>query len=79
MSRVPPLPLPTPSEVEDWRWIDEHMTDLVHRYPDQWVAVQNGVVLAAGAAMDEVARAAETKCQSYDIVLEFIHSGTRIF
>jgi hypothetical protein len=78
MGRSTDLPLPSRCEVEDWRWVDEHMSDLIRQYPDQWVAVHGGRVLAAGPDLGDVAAAARQRCESDDIVFELIHSGSLV-
>ncbi len=78
MSNSTSLPLPSKSEIDDWRWVDEHMPELVRRYPDKWIAVHGGSVLAAGADLGDVAATAKRQCDSDDLVFEFIHSGALV-
>jgi hypothetical protein len=73
------IPLPTGQHVANCRWICDHIDDLVEQYPDQWIAVHEGRVLAAGRDLGEVAAAARAKSHADDIVFDFVNSGSMIF
>lgn len=50
---TPPPPVPA-SYVADEQWVDQHMVDLVGRYPDEWIGVVNGRVAAHGKSSAQV-------------------------
>ena len=73
-----PVPPPIPRHYfEGSEWIGEHMAELRRQYPDQWVAVYNGEVIAAGTNLGEVERVAHAKTGERDIAIELIESGVR--
>ncbi len=39
---------------DDMKWGREHRSDLLHRYPDQWVAIVDKIVVAAGMDLRKV-------------------------
>lgn len=56
-----------------------HLDQLVQQYRDQWIAVENGTVLAAGHDLRTVTDASRALSSSPDIAYEFIASGSMIF
>ena len=49
------LPSPGPREYwEDSKWASEHFTEIVKEYPNQWVAIADKKVVAAGRTIAEV-------------------------
>lgn len=57
-----PKPPPIPKRYfEDEKWLFEHENELAEKYPDQWVAVVNKEVVAAGKNLAEVERVAREK------------------
>ena len=49
--------LPSPEEwaqsQRDWEWFHENKDSLLRQYPEQWVAILNGRVIAHHATLDE--------------------------
>jgi len=73
------IPLPTAAYLENCRWIQTHFPQLAREHRDQWVAVDQGRVLAAGANLRDVTLAAEQQRASPDVAYEFIASSSMIF
>ena len=61
------------------RWVDEHSIDLQRRYPDKWVAVFEGAVVAAGTDLGEVRNVAKEKTGQTAIYVEFIEGKPRFY
>lgn len=55
----PPLPPLPPNYLTDRQWVQDHSTELVNQYPDQWVAVLNGSVIASGQSRGQSIEAAQ--------------------
>jgi hypothetical protein len=49
------------SYLEDEKWADEHMGELIEKYTNQWVAVVNQEVVCVGKNLAEVQRVARQK------------------
>lgn len=57
-----PKPQPLSKEyLEDEKWADEHMSELLEKYPNQWVAVVNKEVVCVGKNLAEVEEVARQK------------------
>ncbi len=53
------LPSPGPTEYwEDSKWVNEHAAEISRQYPNQWVAVVDKAVIAAGRDGAEVEKMA---------------------
>lgn len=76
-----PIPPPTPKHYyEGHKWISEHMRELKEKHPDQWVAVFNGEVLAAGKDAGEVMRVAKEKTGGErDIAIRLVEATRRFY
>lgn len=61
------------------KWGREHRSDLQSKYPDQWVAIVGGVVVAAGIDLSKVEEEARWKTQKNLIPTLFIDSGAYIY
>jgi hypothetical protein len=72
-------PSPSPQYWIDRRWIHDHYARLVADYPNEWIAVHLGQVLAAGPDLGIVEDAARSVCTRADIVFQFIDDGSLIF
>jgi hypothetical protein len=60
MSAAIPTPPPlSESYVRDRKWLQENLASLVNKYPDQWIAVLGGRVVAAARGLGEVESAVE--------------------
>ena len=79
MSTNLPIPLPSAEYLANSRWIQDHLDELVRQYPDQWIAVAGGQVLAAGPDLGQVRRQARQKCSSPEVACEFLAGVTMIF
>ncbi len=78
MSANTTIPLPTAGNSANCRWIQEEWAQLLRDYPDQWVAVDRGRVLAAGRNLSQVADEAERAGASPDVVHQFVAGATMI-
>lgn len=73
-----PLPPAIPRRhFEDTDWIAAHLPELRRSYPDQWVAVYRGEVIAAGKDLAEVERVAHERTNERDIAIELVQSDIR--
>lgn len=73
-------PAPPPEQYWlDRRWIHEHYAQLVADYPNQWIAVHAGRVIASGLDLGQVEDAATTIGDSGTFVFQFIDDGSLIF
>jgi len=64
--------------LRDRQWVSEHMHELIGKYPNEWIAVHNGEVIAQGKkAFDVWHRADELGLgQPY---LRFIERGIHVY
>ena len=75
-----PKPSPTPARYyEDQRWTADHWMELVERYPDRWIAVFDGEVIAAGKDGEQVMREAREKTGERDIVLRLVETTRKFY
>jgi hypothetical protein len=75
-----PKPPPTPKHYyEDQKWISEHMRELREQYLNQWIAVFNGEVIAAGRVLAEVERVAHEKTGERDIATRLIEPELKFY
>ncbi len=75
-----PKPPPIPKRYfEDERWISEHMRELREQYLNQWVAVFNGEVIAAGKVLAEVESMAHEKTGERDIATRLIEPEFKFY
>ncbi len=68
--------------LEDEKWINDHYTDLRRRYPDQWIAVLKGEVVAAGKDLGLVEREGQRRAREVNeeqSVYSFVEAGIRIY
>lgn len=63
---------------EDKRWVYQNYTELTERYPDQWVAIVDKKVIAAGD-LGEVKEKATRKIKRGDIVFMFIEGAPHVY
>jgi hypothetical protein len=78
MSTNTTIPLPTAGNTANCHWIQTEWSQLLRDYPDQWVAVDQGRVLAAGRNLSQVADQAEHSGASPDVVHQFVAGATMI-
>jgi len=79
MSVTQTLPRPTPAYLQNSEWIFDHIDELTHQYPNQWVGAYGGRVLAAGHGLGEVVQTAERLAPGHDIAYHFVDDGTLIY
>jgi len=73
------LPLPSHQYLENRRWIRENIESLVRNHANQWIAVHEGKVLAAGPDAGEIREKVLRMTSDEDVVYQFIDDGTLIF
>jgi hypothetical protein len=78
MSTNADIPLPSPAYLANDSWIEAHLDRLARDYPEQWVAVDRGRVLAAGPDLGRVTEEANRAGASPDAAFEFIASASMI-
>ncbi|MBK8267772.1 MAG: hypothetical protein IPK83_05485 [Planctomycetes bacterium] len=79
MSQSSNIPLPSSAYLDNCDWIKANIAELVAKFPDQWIAVDGGHVLAAGPDLGVVTQTANQKSASADVVYDFVASGSLIF
>jgi len=74
------LPTPVSTEyLEDSNWAHEHLTELAKDYPNQWVAIVNKVVVAAGRVISEVERIAQEKTGRQEFPVILAEKGLHVY
>ncbi len=75
-----PKPPPIPKRwFEDEKWMNEHLRELREQYPDQWVAVVNGKVVAAGKNLAEVERLAEERTGEKEFPVRLVEATRKFY
>ena len=75
----PPVP-PIPKEFwEDEGWAYDNYNELVRMYPNQWVAIVNKQVVAAGKDGTEVVAMAKQKTGKRNFPVIFVEKGVRVY
>lgn len=66
---------------DDMNWAEEHYSELMHKYPDKWVAVVDKKIVAAGESIKKIEEEAEKKTQRTrdQIPVVFIECGSHIY
>jgi len=72
----PPL---TQAYMDNSRWMLDHLPDLAQSYPNQWIAVYRGQVLAANSSLQIVHEASASVESPSDVVFHFVDDGSLIF
>ena len=73
-------PTPVPDYVQlDYEWADEHMSDLVKKYPKKWVAVVNQRVVSHGKRPDRLLSQAYRKARRPHVAFLFIEKGIHLY
>jgi len=67
-------PLPTPGYMANCDWIQSHFGELLRDHPDQWIAVDQDHVLAAGRAFSQVRDEAKQAGATPDVTHYFVAS-----
>ena len=73
------LPLPSKQYTRDFRWMVRHAKELSIEYPNKWVAVHKGRVVAVGDDLGSVKRSAQERSGFLDIPVQLVDDGTIIF
>lgn len=60
---------------EDLHWGENHHTELLQKYRDQWVAILNKQVVSSGLNLAKVKQEAELKSCRKNISVTYIDSG----
>lgn len=75
----PPVP-PTPKEYwDDHAWVHHHIGELAKTYPNQWIAVVDKKVIAAGKVIAEVRRETEQKTGRKHFPVIFAERGIHVY
>lgn len=64
---------------EDLRWGEKHHTELLPQYRDQWVAISNKEVVAAGENLAQVKQTARKKTGKEWVPVLFVDCGEHIY
>lgn len=75
----PPVPPLDPRYVRDMDWGHEHYSLLAKAYPNQWVAIVDGQVVAAGTDLGEVESVAARVTDRKDIAVLFVEHGIHVW
>lgn len=78
MKTTSKLPLPSAQYTRDYRWIARNYKKLSVKYPNKWVAVHGGRVIAVGDDLGTVEAAAQKKTGAKEIPVQFVDDGTTI-
>ena len=74
------LPSPGPADYwEDSKWASENFTEIVKEYPDQWVAIVDKRVVAAGKTIAEVEEVCRIKTGRKDVPIYLAEKGIRVY
>jgi hypothetical protein len=76
------IDLPSPGPIEYWedsKWASEHFTEIVKEYPNQWVAIVDKKVVAAGRTIAEVEKKATEKTGRDEFPIYFAERGIRVY
>lgn len=79
MSTSAAPPAPSAEYLQDCAWIERHVEELVRDHANQWVAVHQGRVVAAGPDLGVVAAAARQAFPTGDVAYQFVDDGTLVF
>jgi hypothetical protein len=73
---VPPIDL---RYCKDMDWAYANYADLERAYPNQWVAVVDGQVVAAGTDLGQVKSKAAQVTDRFDIAILFVEHGVHVW
>ncbi len=80
MDKNESLPSPASREyLEDSNWAHEHLAELASEYPNQWVAIVNKMVVAAGRVISEVERMAREKTGRQEFPVILAEKGLHVY
>ncbi len=78
-TEYPPVPPIDPRYFRDMDWAYANHAMLEKTYPDQWVAVVDGRVVAVGTNLGEVEAEAARVTDCFDIATLFVERGIRVW
>ena len=64
---------------QDLRWGEQHHSDFLKEYKDQWVAIVGKKVVASGSNLADVKQKAQTKTGKINIPLLYVDCGEHIY
>jgi len=64
---------------EDAKWVEKHYSELVKKFPDEWVAVVNREVVTSGKDLAKVKEEAKIKTGREKIPTIFIECGDHVY
>ena len=64
---------------EDDKWAEEHYSELIKKYPGQWIAVFNKKVISYGKNLAKVKEEAVLNVGKQKIPTLFIESGDHVY
>ena len=76
------IKLPQPGSHEYWedsKWASDHFTEIVKEYANQWVAIVDKKVVAAGRTIAEVEKAAAEKTGRQEFPIYLAEEGLRVY
>ena len=74
-----PTPPKDPRYFRDKDWAYAHHAALEREYPNQWVAVVDGRVVAAGTDLGTVRSEAARVADRFDIAIVFVEQGIHVW
>ena len=75
----PPVPPIDPRYFQDLDWAYAHYATLAADHPNQWVAVVDGRVVAAGLNLGEVESEASRVAGRRDVAILFVERGIHVY
>jgi hypothetical protein len=75
----PPVPPLDPRYMRDVDWAYANYNELAAAYPNQWVAVVDGRVVAAGVDLGEVETDAARVADRQDVAVIFVERGVHVY
>ena len=78
-TEFPPLPPKDPRYSRDKDWAYANHAALEREYPNQWVAVVDGRVVAAGKDLGKVRSEAARVTDRFDIAIIFVEHGIHVW
>ena len=76
------IKLPSPGPIDYWedsKWASEHFADIVKGYPNQWVAIVDKKVVAAGTTIAEVEKEGTERTGREEFPIYFAERGIRVY
>ena len=79
LKEFPPVPPLDPQYLRDMDWAYAHYAELERAYPNQWVAVVEGRVVAAGPVLADVRAGAAKFTDRGDVAVLFVEEGIHVW